>query len=181
MSSQTIARRYASALADVVSERGEERQVQAEIKYWASMVEASPELREVFINPTIPYEQKQRVLEELVARSRVGETTKSFLRVLLKNQRLAQLKEVAERFSHVLDERAGIVAADVTTARPISEDVKAQLNDTLSARTGRKVRLSFITDETIIGGVIARIGSTVFDASLQSQLERLATELAGQH
>ena len=105
MSLQTVARRYASALADVVVDRKEEREVQQEIDQWAMMIESSPELKQVFANPTIVYDEKVKVLEALITRTRVRPTTASFLRVLLRNQRLAQLKDVAERFGHVLDER----------------------------------------------------------------------------
>jgi F-type H+-transporting ATPase subunit delta len=77
----------------------------------------------------------------------------------------------------VLDERQGVIGADVTTARPIPEDVKTQLREALSVTTGRNVRLSFATDESIIGGIVTQIGSTIFDGSVQGQLERLATEL----
>ena len=179
MSLQTVARRYASALADVVIERREEREVQKEIGLWASMVDSNPQLKEVFANPTVAYEQKQTVLEELIARTRCRETTASFLRVLLRNQRLAQLPEVATRFGQILDERAGIVAAEITTARPIPEELKQALHDTLASATGRTVRLTFATDEAIIGGLVARIGSTVFDGSVENNLERLAEGLVG--
>ena len=179
MSLQTVARRYASALADVVIERKEEREVKQEIDQWASMIEANPQLKEVFANPTIGYDEKRKVLEELISRTRVRPTTASFLRVLLRNQRLSQLRDVAERFSLVLDERGGLVSASVTTAKPIPEDLKSQLRDSLQAATGRKVRVTFDTDETIIGGLVARIGSTIFDGSVQNRLERLSKELAG--
>jgi F-type H+-transporting ATPase subunit delta len=79
----------------------------------------------------------------------------------------------------VLDERAGVVAANVITARPISEELKNSLHETLVAATGQKVRLSFTTDEKIIGGMVARIGSTIFDGSVQNQLERLSDSLEG--
>ena len=179
MSLQTIARRYAAALADVAIERQEERALQTELDQWASMIEANPQLKEVFANPTVVYDQKQRLLEDLLARTRVRETTASFLRVLLRNQRLSQLREVAARFGHVLDERSGVVAADVTTARPMPEELRNALQQTLTEATGKKVRLSFTTDETIIGGLVARIGSTVFDGSVQGNLERLSEDLAG--
>jgi len=179
LSLQTVARRYASALADVTIERREEREVQHELEQWASMIETNPQLKEVFANPTVPYDQKRRMLETLLSRTRVRETTASFLRVLLKNQRLSQLRDVVERFGHVLDERAGVVAADVTSARPLPEDLRKTLHDAITAATGRTVRLSFTTDETIIGGVIARIGSTIFDGSVESHLNRLAEGLAG--
>lgn len=179
MSLQTVARRYAAALADVAIERREEREVQSELDQWAAMIESHPQLKEVFANPTIVYDHKRKLLEDLISRTRVRETTGSFLRVLLKNQRLSQLREVATRYGLVLDERGGIVEARVTTARPISEDVKKSLHETLVTTTGRKVRLSFATDETIIGGMVARIGSTIFDGSVQSHLERLAVEMVG--
>jgi F-type H+-transporting ATPase subunit delta len=179
LSLQTVARRYASALADVVIERKEEREVKQEIDQWASMIEDNPQLKEVFANPTIAYDEKRKVLEELITRSRVTPTTASFLRVLLRNQRLSQLRDVAERFSQVLDERGGVVSASVTTAKPIPEDLQNQLRETLTAATGRNVRVTFNTDETIIGGLVARIGSTIFDGSVQNRLERLSDELAG--
>lgn len=179
MSLQTVARRYATALADVTIERREEREVQNELDQWASMIEANPQLKEVFVNPTVAYDQKQKVLEDLISRTRVRETTASFLRVLLKNQRLTELRGIAERYRQIIDERAGMVAADITTARPIPEELKNALHETLVAATGRKVRLSFTTDETIIGGLVARIGSTIYDGSVQNQLERMSESLAG--
>jgi F-type H+-transporting ATPase subunit delta len=181
LSLQTVARRYATALADVAIERREERQVQSELDQWAAMIESSPQLKEVFANPTIIHDHKRKVLEDLIARSRVRDTTASFLRVLLKNQRLTQLRDIAARFHHVLDDRAGILAGSVTTARPIPEELKQALHETLSAATGRTVRLSFSTDENIIGGMVARIGSTVFDGSVETHLERLADGMAGRH
>jgi len=181
LSLQTVARRYATALADVAIERREERQVQSELDQWAAMIESNPQLKEVFSNPTIVHDHKRKLLEDLIARSRVRDTTASFLRVLLKNQRLAQLRDIAARFAHVLDERAGVLAGSVTTARPIPEELKHALHETLSAATGRTVQLSFSTDENIIGGMVARIGSTVFDGSVESHLERLAEGLAGGH
>ena len=181
MSLQTVARRYATALADVAIERREERQIQNELDQWAAMMESSPQLKEVFANPTIVHDHKRKVLEDLIARTRVKDTTASFLRVLLRNQRLAQLRDIAARYGHVLDERSGMLAGSVTTARPITEELRKTLHETLSAATGRTVRLSFDTDEQIIGGMVARIGSTVFDGSVQSHLERLAEGLAGRH
>jgi F-type H+-transporting ATPase subunit delta len=179
VSVQTIARRYATALAEVAIDRKAERQVQQEIEAWSNLLEDNPLLREVFSNPTIPYDQKRKVLEELIARTKISETTTSFLRVLLRNQRLAQLKYVVERFGQVLDDRSGVVAANVTTARPIPDDIKASLNEALAAAAGRSVRLTFKTDEAIIGGVVTQIGSTIFDGSVQGQLERLASDLVG--
>ena len=177
MSLQTIARRYGAALADVAILRGEQQKVKAEIESWASMIDGNAQLKEVFANPTIPQDQKRRLLKELIAKTRVSETTAAFLQVLLKNQRLAQIKDIAERYGQILDQRSGVVAAHVTTARSVSEDQKNALREVLGKLTGANVRLEFETDETIIGGLVARIGSTVFDGSVETQLQRLTADM----
>lgn len=179
MSSQTVARRYASALADVIIERAEEALVQEELAAWERMVLESPPLLEAFSNPTVPYEQKSKLLNELLARTRVLPTAANFLRILLKNQRLADLPQVNAKLAQVLDERAGVISAQVTSARPVSEESKTLLEEKLAQMTGKRIRLSFDTDESLLGGIVARIGSTIYDGSVRNQLRRLGEELAG--
>lgn len=179
MSLQTIARRYAVALADVVLEQGEALPVQEELLTWGSMIQSNPLLQEAFGNPTVQYDQKQKVLSELIARTKVRPTTANFLQVLLRNQRLTELGEVNRKFAHVLDERAGVVEAAVTTARPVAEEAKAELVLKLSQLTGKSVRLTFTTDADLIGGMVTRIGSTVYDGSVRNQLHEAEQRLAG--
>lgn len=173
MSVQTVARRYAMALADVVVARNEAQEVQRELIDWEELMQSNDQLLEVFRNPTIPYEQKKRVLIALISRSNLRPTTSNFLQVLLQNQRLADLHEVNKRFAQVLDERSGVVSAQVTTARPVAESAQAKLRDKLTVLTGKRVRLSFTTDEDLIGGVMTRIGSTIYDGSVRNQLEQV--------
>ena len=177
MSLQTIARRYGAALADVAIPRGEEQKVKAEIESWASMIDGNAQLKEVFANPTVPQDQKRRLLKELIAKTAVGETTAAFLQVLLQNQRLAQLPDISERYGQILDQRAGVVAAHVTTARPVLDEQKNALGEALAHVTGSNVRLEFETNDAIIGGLVARIGSTIFDGSVETQLQRLAADM----
>jgi F-type H+-transporting ATPase subunit delta len=179
LSSQVIARRYAAALADVVSERGEAHEVQEELLGWESLIKSSPLFQEVLVNPTIPYDQKQRLIKDLIVRSKVRSTTANFLQVLLKNQRLADLPAINERFAALLDERAGVVGAEVTSARPISDSIKSTIEQQLRQLTGSRVRVSFKTDEELIGGIVTKIGSTVYDGSIKNQLEELGKRLAG--
>lgn len=174
-----MARRYAAALADVVTARGEARQVQEELSAWELMMQSNAGLLEVFRNPTIPYEQKRKVLTALIARARVRATTANFLQVLLQNQRLTDLGEINKRFAQVLDERAGVVSAEVTTARPVPESSQEALRAKLASLTGKDVRLTFKTDEELIGGMLTRIGSTIYDGSVRSQLQLAKEKLAG--
>lgn len=179
MSSQTVARRYASALADVLKDQGEEAVVQAELKAWEQMISGNGSLLEALSNPTIPYEQKSNVLSELISRTKVRPTTANFLRLLLKNQRLPELPQVNAKLAQVLDERSGVVSAQVISARPVSDGLKASLEQKLFEVTGKKARLSFETDESLLGGMVTQIGSTVYDGSVRNQLRRLREEMAG--
>ncbi|MBA2703769.1 MAG: ATP synthase F1 subunit delta [Blastocatellia bacterium] len=179
MSSQTIARRYATALADVISEQHEEAEVGSELGEWEQMLTGNPALHEIFSNPTVGYEQKQKVLSELISRTKVRPTTANFLRVLLKNQRMADLPHVTAKLKQILDERSGVISAEVTSAQPLPDATTTALESKLGEITGKKVNLNFATDETLLGGIVTRIGSTVYDGSVRNQLERLGEELAG--
>ena len=174
-----VARRYATALADVVMAGGEAQEVQKELTAWSEMMQSNEQLLEVFRNPTIPYDQKRKVLNTLISRTRVRPTTANFLQVLLQNQRLAELGEVNKRFAQILDERSGVVSAQVTTARPVPQSSQEALRAKLAAMTGKNVRLSFTTDEELIGGIVTRIGSTIYDGSVRNQLQRVKERLVG--
>lgn len=179
MSVQTVARRYASALSDVVLERGEALEVQEELLVWEQMLQSSPNLQEVFRNPTIALDKKRAVLNKLIERARPTPTTTNFLKVLLQNQRLTELGEINRKFADILDVRAGTVAATVTTARAVPEDAQRQLHTKLLALTGKKVRINFATDPDLIGGLVTRIGSTVYDGSVRNHLQLIKEKMTG--
>jgi F-type H+-transporting ATPase subunit delta len=179
MSLQTIARRYAAALADVVLEKGEALEVQQELSAWSEMIASSANLQEVFRNPTIALDQKRAVLNKLIERAKPRPTTANFLKVLLQNQRLPELGEINRKLAAVLDERAGMVAATIMTARPVPDKSQKDLHLTLMNLTGRKVRVDFQTDPELIGGIVTRIGSTVYDGSVRNQLQQIKERMAG--
>ena len=178
MSVQAVARRYATALADVVLAHNEAREVQQELGTWAAMMQANPQLLEVFRNPVVPYEQKHKVLAALIARARVRPTTANFLQVLLRNHRLANLSEINHSFARELDVRAGLVLAHVTTARTVTPQEQEALRARLAQMTGRNVYLQFAVDEGLIGGVVTRIGSTVYDGSVRTRLQQIKQQMA---
>jgi F-type H+-transporting ATPase subunit delta len=179
MSVQTVARRYSSALADVVLEGGETREVQEELLVWEQMLQSSSNLQEVFRNPTIALDDKRAVLNRLIERAKPTPTTTNFLKVLLQNQRLTELGEINRKFAEILDQRAGTVAAIVTTARTVPETAQQQLHTKLLSLTGKKVRINFTTDPDLIGGLVTRIGSTVYDGSVRNHLQQIKEKMAG--
>lgn len=174
-----IARRYASALADVTLQRGEATEVQHELQQWEQLLQSNAALQEVFRNPTIALDQKRAVLNKLIERAKPRPTTTNFLKVLLQNQRLTELREINRKLADILDERAGMVAAIVTTARPVPNDIQRSLEQRLIAVTQKKVRLNFEQDPDLIGGLVTRIGSTVYDGSVRNQLQLLKEKMAG--
>jgi F-type H+-transporting ATPase subunit delta len=177
MSVETIARRYAVALADVVMKSGETQTVQTELRQWETLLSSNTELQNAFGNPAISFANKEKVLEQLISRSGPSKTSANFLRVLLKNGRLKEIDEINEKFSAVLEERSGIVSASITSARELPSDEKEHLKRNLEKLTGRRVNINFSIDENIIGGVVTRIGSMVYDGSVKTQLENLREQL----
>lgn len=179
MSVETVARRYATALADIVAKSGETEVVKSELQKWEDLMKSNGELRNAFGNPAINHSNKEKVLENLLEKAKPTKTTANFLRVLLRNSRLTELTQINEKFAAVLEERSGVISAEVTSARPLSDSQKADFQANLAKLTGKQINLNFEIDEQIIGGVIARVGSTVYDTSVRTQLEKLKSELIG--
>ncbi len=179
MSVETVARRYAAALADVVVNTNEIDSVKTELKTWEQMINANADLQTAFRNPSISQVNKEKVLENLIEKTQPTKTTANFLRVLLRNSRLTEIGEINEKFSSVLEERRGVISAEIISARPLSENQKAEMKANLTKLTGKNVNLNFAIDETLIGGVVTRLGSTVYDGSVKTQLEELKQQMIG--
>jgi F-type H+-transporting ATPase subunit delta len=176
---EIVARRYSAALADVVLKAGETETVKTELSIWAAMMDSNAGLQDTFSNPAIAQAQKEKVLESLIERTRPSKTTANFLRVLLKNSRLTAISAISERFAAELEERSGVVTAEIISARELPPNEKGELKTQLEKLTGKSVNMDFQIDQDIIGGVVTRIGSTVYDGSIRSKLNALKEQLAG--
>lgn len=179
MSVTTVANRYARALADVISESGEVAEVQENLRRFADLQAEHQQLRDLFASPVINVERKRMVLNELLARLALRPTAANFLQLLLSNSRLHQLDGMLQALGREIDLRTGIVTAEVTTAREIDDNQKSQLQSSLKSATGKEVRLNFRTDPSIIGGVVTRIDSLVYDGSIRNQLAQVKQRLLG--
>jgi F-type H+-transporting ATPase subunit delta len=177
MSNETVARRYATALADVVVKSGETETVTSELNAWQQMITSNAELENVLRNPVVQHIKKEKVLESLLERVKPSKTTANFLRILLKNDRLADIATINDRFAQVLEERSGTVSAEIISSRDLSENERTELRSNLEKLTGKRINPSWRLDPELIGGVVTRIGSTVYDGSVKTQLETLKEEL----
>ena len=177
MSVETVARRYAGALADVVTKSGEATKIQSELKQFEEILTSNQNLFEALSNPAIAHNSKERVLESLLAKTKPAPATANFLRILLQNGRLTNLGVINKRFASVLEERAGIVSGKVISARLLSDQEKKDIQKNLEKTLAKTVSLDFDIDTNIIGGVVTKIGSTVYDSSVKTQLENLKAQL----
>ena len=178
MSLTTLANRYARALVDVTTERNETSEVKTELEQFASLLREHAELSEAFSSPVIAQKKKRAVLEDILAITKPRGTTANFLKLLLDNYRMHNLDIMLAAVGRELDRRAGVVLADVTFARQPDAAESDQLKKRLQEATGKDVRMKVKTDPNIIGGVVVRVGSRIYDASIRTQLAELKQQLA---
>ena len=174
----TVINTYARAFADVViGSRLDASRTLTEAQQMATLTEQSRELREVWDNPSISAEQKRAVLDAIVQRAGISRPVRNFLAVVIDKGRTRFLSEMVTQFARDLNERLGIAEAEVTTARELSAQERAQLESDLSRATGKTIRAKYDQDPALLGGAIARVGSTVYDGSVKGQLERIRQQL----
>ena len=176
MSVGQIARRYAGALVDVIERSDEADTVRTELKTWEDLISGGSDLKGLD-NPTIDHKLKQGVLEELIGKTHPSRITANFLRVLVKNRRLRYLPEINSQFDKELDERSGSVQVTVRSARELNDGERTALLQNLASVTGKQIRPEYEIDAGIIGGVVAQIGSTVYDGSVRTKLKNLKEQL----
>jgi F-type H+-transporting ATPase subunit delta len=171
--------RYARAYADVVVKHKHhiERAV-AELEQMAALMSSSKELRNVLENPAVSREQKLKLLDAIIARMDAGKMLRNFLAVLIDNRRIGNIGDVLEQFKQELDRRMGIAEAKVSSVRELSSAEKKSLEQQLAVVTGKIVRATYSQDPGLLGGVLVRVGSTIYDGSVQGRLQRMRQELA---
>jgi F-type H+-transporting ATPase subunit delta len=177
MSVIAIARRYAEALADVATARDQVDKIDNDVRVFAEMITSSPELHDLFASPIVSKTDKLRVLEALIQRMRPDQMTANLLRTMLSHDRLHHLAEVYEQFRRTINERKGLIIAEVTTASEVGKSEQEDLGRTLQQMTGKQVEFKFRTDPSLIGGVVTRIGSVVYDGSVRTQLKEIKEQL----
>jgi F-type H+-transporting ATPase subunit delta len=174
----TVVNTYARAFTDVVmGNRLDAVRTLSEAQQIATLARQNKELREVWDNPSIPAEQKRAVLDAIVQRVQISRPVRNFFAVLIDKGRTRFLGEIVEQFAHDLNQRLGIAEAEITTARDLSAAQRAELEVDLARITGKKIRARYEQDPSVLGGAIARVGSTVYDGSVKGQLERIRQQL----
>jgi F-type H+-transporting ATPase subunit delta len=183
MTLSAVAKRYAEALADVVTASGSglrADQAVAELRAFDEALGTSAELREVLSSPAAPTSRKKAVVDRIAVKLELSQVTRNFLFVLVDHRRMGLLAEIAQTFEITVDERLGFARADVTSAAELSERQRSLLSAELEQLTGKRIRMRVAIDDGLIGGVVARIGSTVYDGSVRGQLQSLERRLGAE-
>ena len=174
----TVINTYARAFADVVTgSRLDATATLAEAQQIAAFAEQSKDLREVWDNPSIPSEQKRAVLDAIVQRAGISRPVRNFVAVVIDKRRTRFLSEIVKQFAREMNQRLGIAEAEITTARALSEQERTALEADLANVIGKTIRARYEQDPAILGGAIARVGSSVYDGSVKGQLEKIRQQL----
>lgn len=178
----SVASTYARALADVVFERKlKTEKALTDLQSLAELVSGNRELREVWQAPSVTMKEKHAVLDAIVARQKLSVEIRNFVAVLIDHERISFFGEIVKQFEKELNQRSGFVDAEIKTARDLMESERAAIEADISKLTGKKVRAQYFRDASLLGGVVVRVGSTIYDASVTGQLAKIRDRIASSY
>ncbi len=177
MRDKVAARRYAHAIMAYAEGPEELERLVGELSEFASMYAGSEELRRVLLHPAIPDDRKQNILKEISKKMGLSEKCGKSLSVVLKKGRIKLILDIAETFSGMADEKLGRIKVNVTSAFALSEKEIEKLEKTFSGLTGKEARVEAGHDKSLLGGIVARAGSMVYDGSISNQLRLMKVKL----
>ena len=178
MTNRTAALRYARALEEVaLKEKNDLVQIEAELSAIVDLFKQHAALEKVMLNPAVPVPRKRAAMEQLTKRAKTTPIVAKLLVLLAERDRLVLLPELLSAFRERLLDHQKVVRAEVTSATPLAPERAKAIERSLAKVTGRTVRVGTRVDPSIIGGVVARIGDTIYDASVTTQLSRMKKRL----
>ena len=173
-----VVQRYAGTLLDSAAETGVLDGVREDVERLIGTLDTSADLASFLGNRLVGEEVKVRVLEQLFG-GKVQDLTLNFLLLLARRRRIDLLSEILHFFMDLFDDRSGVLSVEIRSAVELTTEQEGQLRTRLESYTGKEIRLRTLIDRKIKGGLIAKVGDTVFDGSLAAHLQRLHRRLAG--
>jgi F-type H+-transporting ATPase subunit delta len=177
MTGSALARRYARALLDIGREEGQVRRVLSEVERFAGLLDDAPLLREVLEASHINRRDKQAALEATVSQAGFLPVTMNFLRLLVDKRRMNILPQILTELRRMVEELEGVERVEVISAAPLPETQREFLKSVLSMRTGKKIELEETLDPAVLGGMVVKVGSTVYDGTVRTQLFQMRENL----
>ncbi|NJD61658.1 MAG: ATP synthase F1 subunit delta [Deltaproteobacteria bacterium] len=177
MTGSALARRYARALLDIGREEGQVRRVLSEVERFAGLLDDVPVLREVLEASHVNRRDKQAALEGTVSQAGFLPVTMNFLRLLVDKRRMNILPQILTELRRMVEELEGVERVEVISAAPLPETQREFLRSVLSLRTGKRIELEEKMDPAVLGGMVVKLGSTVYDGSVRTQLVQIRENL----
>jgi F-type H+-transporting ATPase subunit delta len=170
-----VSRRYANALFSVGAAKGEAEQAKygEQLNAIGASLEEAPEAMAFFKNPSFNADEKKAVLNQLLEKVSVEPMVKNFCDLLADRGRVGMIPTIAYDYKAMMDAVSGVISGELVTVRALNEERKSAIQANLEKQAGKKLELSFATDESILGGIVLKVGDKVMDASLKAQLQIL--------
>jgi F-type H+-transporting ATPase subunit delta len=177
MSLRTSATRYARALLDVAMKESDPSKIERELTDFALLLDQNRELRRVLLSPGIPTQARRQIVGEIAKKANLDPPLAKLLVLLADRGRLELVPDLLEVYRERLLATIGIVKGSLTSAAPLSSEKVQALARSLSRATGKQVQLEASVDPSLIGGVVTRVSSTVYDGSIRTQLQKMKKQL----
>jgi F-type H+-transporting ATPase subunit delta len=177
VASGSVARRYARALLSIGVADGQFENYAAQLGRIQQAYDVSPELRDLWLNPANDRDRRLKAIDSLVGPLELSPSVANTLRLLVERQRLADLPAIVRAYNELVDEKSGRVQAVVTSAVALTAELTGEIAAALATSTKKQIVLETKVDPSLIGGIVTRVGGTVLDGSLKTQLEQLRTTL----
>ena len=177
MSVRTSAARYARVLLEVSIEEADAAAVERELTAFASMIDSHDDLKRVLFSPSVPTTVRKQIVAAIGAKAGYAAPLAKLLVMLAERGRLDLVPDLLDVYRERLRAHSSIVKGAVSSASPLEPERLRALEQSLSQTTGKQVQLDAAVDPSLIGGVVARIGSTVYDGSIRTQLQRIRQQL----
>ena len=181
MTLSAVATRYAKALADVTTANSaalKPADALTQLRAFEAALNSSHELQNALSTPAVPASRKRAVVGRLADLLQLSQVARNFLFVLIDHRRIALLPAILSDFELIVDERLGFARAEVSSPTELTDAQRGAINSELERLSGKRLRMRFAVDPALIGGVVARIGSTVYDGSVRGQLQTLGRRLS---
>ncbi|MDO8549979.1 MAG: ATP synthase F1 subunit delta [Ignavibacteria bacterium] len=175
MAETKVSTRYANSLLDLTLEKNSLDGISKDMELVYSAIRSSNELKNLLKNPVVKPEMKQSILSEIF-KNKITDDSLNFINFIVDKNREDILSSIIEKFLELRDEKLGVIRVEVKTSFDFTDEQKEKLKKRLENILNKKAHLNFIIDKTIVGGFIAKVGDTVYDASIKHQLELLRKE-----
>lgn len=173
MSANDIGHNYAMAFIESLKTPEDIRKAGSDLHIFSALLEQLPALARVLQHPGTPLARRQEILDEALLPMDVHPVSRRLFHLIVEKDRVQSVKQIDTAFAELRDARLNVTSAEVVTAVPLDDRGRSEWEHALGRLTGKKVSVSYRTDDALLGGALAKVGSVVYDGSLRNELERM--------